>query len=417
MAGLEDLMMLQQLEQRTNPLYALAQGVGRGIEEGRAQMTAQKAQEAQNAHTLKMIDKFNTTNSGKLGELQPSLKMDKNGVFNLTASTETSSSYATRIKTERENREAESLAQSVRGGVDSVELGRQFPSMAKEIKELEDLGVISPKKSIAQQGVYSVLPDGSIQRPTANVSGSGDGVVTEFTAQGRPKTVISRSGKIEEGEIKTIQKVQETQTEESVKSIRSFNRVKSAVQGIVGASKRIVKEQGGFGLVQQIKGNIKRAAAKTGLFNVKPEEAQAGQAELVGQVRETVLALSPILTNQNRVIQGIIDMVSETLPKPKAATTGTEFTAQLKQTTRNAYKLSKALNTGALSSAEISDLNNASPEEIKRQFKKILNKSSWTTQDEKDFEEEWQEIISVPATTAEDIFSSGGQSIKSKYGL
>lgn len=80
MAGLEDLIMLQQLEQRQNPLYALAQGIGQGIQEEQAKMKAKKEEEEQFKKSLKMIDDFNSTNSGKIGKIIPSLSMKDNKI-------------------------------------------------------------------------------------------------------------------------------------------------------------------------------------------------------------------------------------------------------------------------------------------------------------------------------------------------
>ena len=429
--SLQDLLLLRELKNQANPTYsamnALAQGISQGIAEEQEKKKKNKEYQENLQRALNLPETFGgageNTQAGKLYKhtsINP-ITGETNVVYK-SQSPETAVQKATRIKTEAETQQAGAFQDAVKSGVDSITIARNFPSMAKEIADLEELGVIGPpqvQNNFSQEALnqIGVVDDGGRVVKTPFQSAVQDNIVTERTAQGRPKTVISRSGKLEEGKIKSIQKIQETQLEESVKSIRSYNRIKSSAQGLVAAGKRIVKEQGGFGLKQIITGKVKRGIAKSGLAgDVKPEDAQAGYAEYRGQVKETVLALSPILTNQNRIIQGVVDMLSETLWDPNQASTSTEFTAQLRQTTKNAYRLSKALNTGALTAEEISDLNAASPEEIKRQFKKILNKSSWTKQDEKDFVEEWNEIVSTPATTPEDLFQQGG-SIANKYGL
>ena len=413
MASLQDLLLVRELRDQADPfrsgLRALAQGVATGIEEQRqGQLLKKRNQEAMDL-VLGGNDRGNTSS-----EIIKSFKIENGEVMSTIRSATESEK-----KIIREEQIAKDFSAGVRNGETSTSLGAKFPMFAKDIKDLEELGVISPTPiqpvvSQQQSQIPTIGENGRLQ--TGQPVQRGDSVVTTRTAQGRPDNIISRSGKLEEGKIKTIGDVQKTQTEEAVKSIRSFNRVKSAAQGIVSASKRILKEQGGFGLVQQLKGKFKRGIAKTGLIKTTPEQAQGGQAELRGQLRETVLSLSPILTNQNRIIQGVLEMLSETLPKSGEPTTGTEFTAQLRQTTKNAYKLSKALTTGALSAEEIRDLNSGDTAEIKRKFKQILNKSKWTSDDEKDFNDEWKEIISVPATVAEDLFTGGG-TIADKYGL
>ena len=87
MPGLEDFLLLkgvaeyeEQQRQEANPLFALAQGVSKGIEEGRAKMKAQKDEQDQFNRSLKMIDQFNATNSGKMGRVFPSISMKDNKI-------------------------------------------------------------------------------------------------------------------------------------------------------------------------------------------------------------------------------------------------------------------------------------------------------------------------------------------------
>jgi hypothetical protein len=82
MAGLQDLLMLQQLQQRTNPLYALAEGVSRGIEEGRQEAKQKKESQNQLNLFLKMNDSENqNTNSNKIQStiIKPTITTDEKG--------------------------------------------------------------------------------------------------------------------------------------------------------------------------------------------------------------------------------------------------------------------------------------------------------------------------------------------------
>lgn len=68
MAGLQDFLLYQAVEQQNqtkNPLFALAEGVSRGIEEGRQRMKERKQAEEDLALQLK-FDKMQNTNSGVL---------------------------------------------------------------------------------------------------------------------------------------------------------------------------------------------------------------------------------------------------------------------------------------------------------------------------------------------------------------
>jgi hypothetical protein len=70
MAGLQDFLLYQAVEQQNqtkNPLFALAEGVSRGIEEGRQRMKEKKQEEEDLALQLK-FDQMQNTNSGKLGD-------------------------------------------------------------------------------------------------------------------------------------------------------------------------------------------------------------------------------------------------------------------------------------------------------------------------------------------------------------
>ncbi len=412
MSGLQDLLILRELQDQADPfrsaLQSLATGVGQGLEDAREEQKKKRALNEQNARVLKLADKFqgNNTNARKM---DVSLQQDLvTGEVKAVARTESSATRATRIKNEREVKKAEDFQAGIQAGMATEELGRRFPDRISEIKELEELGIIAPGFSSAQaRGIRTVNVDGTVDTTTRLARGvsPADSVITELTPQGRPKKVISRSGLTTEAKIKATGKVLEEQRKAGVKGVANFGRVKSASIGMVAAAKRMTKEQGGFGLVQALGGKLKRAVAKSGLVKVKPEAAQAGAAELRGQTREMVLALSPILTDQNRVIQGVIEMLSETIPQPGVATTGTEFTAQLKQTTKNAFRLSYALSAGALTEGEIDDLNSgASQKVIVSTMRKIMNRASIADEADALFEEQWQGISSTPASVAEDIF-------------
>jgi len=406
--SLQDLLLLRELRDQADPfksgIKALAQGVSAGIAERQEEAKANKQREANFAQFSKIAE--NNTNSGKL--------IKKLSIEPLTGKTKFSLSLPTEAekKIQRESKIDEDFRLAVKENKSSTEIGRQFPGKAKEIAELEELNILSPQGAVPipgqVPGVQQVQADGTVGggQPTTGQ----DRIITEVTPQGRAKTTISKSGKIAEQETKAVGKVRGTQFEQGAKSLANFNRVKQASIGMVSAAKRVFKEQGGFGFVQGIKGKVKRAAAKSGLVKVAAEDAQAGRAELIGQTQEMVLSLSPILTNQNRVIQGVLEMLGKTIPDADKPTTGAEFTAQLKQTTQNAFRLSFALSAGALTVGEIEDLNKGgTQEEIVSTMRDVMARSTVKEEADKFFKEQWGEILNSPASVAEDIFADREQ--------
>ncbi len=219
----------------------------------------------------------------------------------------------------------------------------------------------------------------------------------------RPTQVTSAKAQRREKITSEAVKASGKQIEDFLKAQRNLSRITSASRGLVATAKQAVKEMGGFGAKQYYGARFKQFLAKSGFVDLPLEEQQSGLSSFRGQLKEMVLALSPILTNQNRIIERVVEMLSETLPK--FPTSEANFTAQLKQTVKNAFRLSIALSKGLLSPTEIEALSQADPEVIDSTLKKLLDKTQFTSEDEKWFRKYWQRIKNTPAAKAEGLFT------------
>jgi len=119
--------------------------------------------------------------------------------------------------------------------------------------------------------------------------------------------------------------------EESSKANVNFEKAVNLFSGIIAQVKGQGEEQGGLGLMPGLKGAF-RVAIKD------PEFSRTASA--YGQRAETAFAMNSILTGQNRVIKGVVNMILRSLPGQFDP--DTVAAAKVAQSVRNSFMITRA---------------------------------------------------------------------------
>jgi len=364
------------------------------------------------------------------------------------------STVAEALKKERETKQAIKLKQGSLSpferfiqkseAVDASEtLGR--PDIAKAIRDsigspvVADQGVAVQKnqgsavKNILGNAPQKVLEQTSIQDTVSEPTSIGipkreplklpsDDLIyktfkQETNAFGETKLVsdqiISRQALINEKMAGEATKAIGKQLETLMKVSGQLSRVENSFSGLVGQMKRTVNEQGGFGAIAAIKGRTKRFIQRLGLRekDTPLEEQFGGLAGFEAQRQEVILALSPILTGQNRILRSALTMLKKTVPDlPIFGTTEAEFAENVRQSMKNAFKLSLGIARGLVTPQEIINLNeNGSTKEITSFITGLVKSTRFTQSDETYFNNFFKRVMSTPATEAIGVFEPGEQ--------
>ena len=115
-----------------------------------------------------------------------------------------------------------------------------------------------------------------------------------------------------------------------------------------------------------------------------------------------------ILTGQNRIIEGVVRMLSKTLPK--FPTTEAAFTGQLRQTVKNSFRLSMSLSKSLTNLEDLQELQEADPEVIDTFMENLISATAFTSDDESLFNQVWGRIKATPAAKAEGLETPVGES-------
>lgn len=218
--------------------------------------------------------------------------------------------------------------------------------------------------------------------------------------------------------INTLGKVNEERIGSTFKGGENLARIASSFQVLIGAAKQAKKEQGGLGYIQSKAGNLKRAFAKSGIpealgIDIPLEEQMSGKDIYTGQLNEIVIALSPILTGANRIIEGIVNRIATTLPDLEEGTTEAAFTGQLRQSLRNAFGIVSSIAELGLNKEDLLKINDADQETIIK-FIDSASKAGKLTNDEQElFDAMWQDLKDTPASVPETMFNNDSETIKS----
>lgn len=221
---------------------------------------------------------------------------------------------------------------------------------------------------------------------------------------------ISLQALIDENVAKEAVKVTGKQLETLVKTSGNLSRVENAFSGLVAQAKRAVQEQGGFGAKAAIGARGQRFAQRLGFGEERPLEEQfGGLAGFDAQRQEVILSLSPILTGQNRILRSALIMLKKTVPDlPITGTTEAEFGENIRQSMKNAFKISLGVSRGLLTPQQMADLSqNASDEQITKFLTDLVNKTKFDQNDEKFFNQLFSRVIQTPATKPVGLFQPG----------
>ena len=213
---------------------------------------------------------------------------------------------------------------------------------------LQRFGLIKPaSEGLTPEKLREILTGGvSGGAPGADVTGGVAGEAGAFGVTGLTLDPGTGSVKISLGETPAGKEARETRTQVGKDLAKRRRETQEGFQKTVGLFSNFVSQfklklasqPGGKGGLPQ------GAAGKVGAFfkidKFAPVEA------IPGQRRETALALNSVLTGQQRVIRGVVDMILSTLPS--------DFDSEacaaqkLSQSLRNDFRLIKASNIGVL---------------------------------------------------------------------
>jgi len=205
----------------------------------------------------------------------------------------------------------------------------------------------------------------------------------------------------EKKEISKAVDISGQQTENFLKGRSALTRLQNAFSQYMAYSKLMGKEQGGFGTLYKLKGDIGRKLARL-RGEERPELSYSGMTQTLGQEVETALALSPILTNQNRIIRSIVSMIKGTLPE--RGITGTERAGLIRQSLRNAYGIMLGLQKNMFTPEQITKLNNMDSDEMKKALHRLATNALASEEEEKNFEAIWNNVKNTPAAIPENPF-------------
>ena len=219
--SLQDILMLRELKNQANPTYsamkALADGVAGGIEEERAKKKQTKAMAEHNENVFKQYSNFNNSNSKRIEKLQPSLKLNKEGILEFTAKTptpETAVLRSTRIKNEEEIRIMNEQSRTIDAFFEPNSTLTQIDLMDAEIDPSKAEKMFTARNIFRQQQQNKInIQNQVIGQPTNNQQGisqqqektsirGGDLVAKGFDVEQQiPKDVISKSGISQEKQV------------------------------------------------------------------------------------------------------------------------------------------------------------------------------------------------------------------------
>ncbi len=179
-----------------------------------------------------------------------------------------------------------------------------------------------------------------------------------------------------------------------MKTNKNFGRVVSVFTTLVSQLRGKEEEQGGLGLGPGLYGVINTKLKRPGFGRTKSFDSQK---------EETILALGPILTNQNRFLESAANMIRGTLP---GSFDPSDMSAQqLAQSITNSYKLIVAEQRNLFTPEEIDDYIRLGSEEdgINKMISKLDNAITMTPQEEELLEIVVNRVLSTPPATVRDL--------------
>lgn len=165
----------------------------------------------------------------------------------------------------------------------------------------------------------------------------------------------------------------------------NFDTSVSLFKNLVSQLRGGIEEGGAGGLLQGLYGDI-NVAFKNEKFS--------RTAAIQGQIKETALTLNRILTGQNRVIKGVLEMILTTLPTNKDPE---KFIGnKIEQSVRNAFGITKAFEKAGLSSDVLDKMSQKELDSL--DVRKMLRTMSLTPQDQAEIDQIVNDVLAAPAT-------------------
>ena len=429
--NLQDLLLIRELKNRANPTFSafksIADGVALGISEAQEAAKLKKQQEEKNAAE---INQFKNLNNSTTGQMEYKLHRDKEGNYYTTGSTERKATESARIKSEKQIEE-------IRQREEVMDLTDDYINDRIPYSKLVSNKFFTPddltNAKIKKHEMSKYNQEVSFEKPTDGytyIRSVGEVPIENQEPQMTkiPKDMFMTTElNVDTGEPSKIQNVAkdifikqqdklETRISDvlgdnakaGIKVMRDMSRINAGMSVAMSYVKQVKNEQGGFTLPNKIYGDVNRSLAKLGLIDTSEDlsKAQSGVPFFQAQRIETILGLNPILTNQNRVIEGIVRMLGITYPDLDKPMTETELVGLLKQTYRNAFNISVGLSKLGVTREDIVALENGDDEAIEVFGKKLQNVMGSLGPDaEKLFEMGWQEIKDTPANIPETLDS------------
>jgi len=302
------------------------------------------------------------------------------------------------------------------------------PQLAEEIANsalgIQDIQVVSPSSQnvIKSPNTSSNIPPDTIEGSTmSDKNETPKSPNVDKDLKKRSDRFVAKSTKIgnvtlENVDAKINERISEKAADESfkqtanfIKQDENFRKVVSLFGGVIArqkakglAQKKIIGDinqlpgvnipssNSGLGLVEGI---IGKAAA-----GLKDPDAAAVSAEF-GQSAETTFALNSILTGQNRVIKGITEKITKSIPGGLDPST---FVAdKTAQSISNAFRLRKALKEAQLT-PEV--LRNMDSEEFNQlDAEELINSVTLTSDEERLLNEIIESVLETPPAKQRDL--------------
>jgi hypothetical protein len=190
--------------------------------------------------------------------------------------------------------------------------------------------------------------------------------------------------------VKQEEKLLAERKEAAVNIQTNFNTAISQFKGLIAQAKGAGEEQDGLGLAQGLYGSI-NAIFKNPNFSRR--------MALPGQIKETSLVLNRILTGQNRVIQGVVKMIGETLLTPYDPPEA--IAAKTAQSVTNAYRITSAFNKVGLTPDVLDKMSQQQLDAL--DVSSLVNSIRFTPEEEAELEAMVQDVLATPAMKARQL--------------
>jgi len=277
--------------------------------------------------------------------------------------------------------------------------------LLQEIKEIESAGVVprgdrgvqpslDQRQTLTQAKTLEVAPEA---RETEQQVQGGKLTSADFTSRLPPIQLtgnervdnarrVERRGLeqklLESGSKKEQELLIKRNTEEQEKRV-NFNLTASLFRNLVSQVKGKGEEQGGLGLVPGLLGRLNTTFKNPNFSRT---------ASFPGQIRETALTLNRVLTGQNRVIKGVLEMINETLPEDLDPET---FVAnKIDQSLRNAFGITKAFEKAGLTSDVLEGMTQEQLDNI--DARRLVNSISLTPEEKEEIDAVIEDVLAAP---------------------